>query len=293
MLYLGIDLGSYLCRFVLIKSCFDRDPKIIFDKVKVVNFGKVKPGMLITSAAKLRVEKAFESFSDYIKSADKIYCFATAALRNADKADEFISSLEEKFGVNVEIISPKKEIFLASLGCKSYFNKRSIILDVGSGSTEIALVEKTNSGIILVKKWISLNLGLGNNKSSNRGAELKRFETLIKSVKKTGFLLFSKCSILKTAYLYHHKKEPEDGAVFDSKSLTKAKNDLKKLAATNSLKYADIAKKRSALLKSGLPWISDLVELSGFEKIIIAEKGVKEGMLESMLNETKRSASVV
>jgi exopolyphosphatase/guanosine-5'-triphosphate,3'-diphosphate pyrophosphatase len=293
MLYVAIDLGTYLFRCIAIKKNKLNEPgEIVLDQVCVVNFGKVRPGMKLSSSVKTRIEKAFEKFSFYIKSADKRKCFATEALRCVSDSDAFVKNIQQRFGIRIEIISPKKEIYLSALGCQDYFDKEALVLDVGSGSTEIARVVKNKNGQIVVKDWVSLKLGLVNclHFASKQKKELERLHVFAKKNRNLS-LICAKCSVLKTSYMLFHKTHNvADGVYFQQQDL-EVVNETIKSSDPNELKTNPyIGNKVISLVKKGLPWVVDVIKAIDPSNIMISERGMKEGLIESMIYEAQKSS---
>jgi exopolyphosphatase / guanosine-5'-triphosphate,3'-diphosphate pyrophosphatase len=86
--------------------------------------------------------KRFRSIAE-ARGAEQIVAIATASLREANNAANFIRAVEQKTGIRVEVLSGVEEARLiglaASLGCAQ--KSSSINIDIGGGSTEISLFQ--------------------------------------------------------------------------------------------------------------------------------------------------------
>ncbi|NRA12592.1 MAG: hypothetical protein HRT57_11615 [Crocinitomicaceae bacterium] len=73
--------------------------------------------------------------------------YGTSALRDAKNGDLFIKEVKEQAGIQIDIISGKKEIGLIYQGVKwlHNFDNPGIIMDIGGGSTEFIFAN--NSGV--------------------------------------------------------------------------------------------------------------------------------------------------
>lgn len=71
-----------------------------------------------------------------LNGAKSIFAFATAAVRNSVNGNEFISLVNAKTGVKVEVVSGETEAELASLGA---IGKTGAVIDIGGASTEIII----------------------------------------------------------------------------------------------------------------------------------------------------------
>lgn len=83
---------------------------------------------------------------------EKIFAFATSAVRDAKNGREFVNNIKTKFNLEVEVISGDREADLIFKGvCESMFlyNETILVLDIGGGSNEFIMARKDN---ILWKK---------------------------------------------------------------------------------------------------------------------------------------------
>jgi|GEM_PF-3438806 len=313
MIYVGIDLGTYLCRFILAENGNKKPTKngkagtiagqeqtsiedrfnVLSYNTCVVNFGNMEPGKAITKQTIYRIERIFEKFKKYIDEHKGkkivIKCVATAALRYSPSAQEIIERVERKYKIKIEVIAPEHEIYLAALGCQDQIDNKAIVLDIGSGSTEIAYVTKNNNHIE-VHDYISLDLGLINNGTTKekRNQTLAELDTFIKKYKNIR-IICSKCNTLKIAYNYFHKKR--DGSVegqkFGLAELSKVVQIFNKMDTNALKKVPNIGAKKMRLIKCGLPWVHLIFKRIGIEHIILSEYGLKEGIILDMMNKTQ------
>lgn len=72
----------------------------------------------------------------------EVRAIATSALRNASNGPDFISDVEEKTGIAIEIIDGDQEAIFIYLGISAagcLTSKNSLIVDIGGGSTEFII----------------------------------------------------------------------------------------------------------------------------------------------------------
>jgi exopolyphosphatase/guanosine-5'-triphosphate,3'-diphosphate pyrophosphatase len=108
----------------------------------------------ITEEATERALVALEAQLGAIKNqyCDKVLAFATAALRNASNAAQFVDRVREQLGMNIHIISGEQEADMIYNGVQLagiLSRNSSLILDIGGGSTEFIIA---NDEEILWKK---------------------------------------------------------------------------------------------------------------------------------------------
>jgi len=289
MLYAGLDLGTYLFRFVLARKNLKMANKfeVIKSDTIVINFGIMEPGKMISEPVTQRMERAFSKVKDYIAPFDvKLRCVGTAALRYSPMASDVIENLSEKFGIHVEIISPAEEIYLAALGCQKYIASDAVVIDIGSGSSELAYVIKTPSGIE-VRDYVSLNLGLLNNLTTAkiREEEFTKLENFaIKYQNKS--VVCSKCTTLKIAYNYFHKKNQAhlNGKMLEMADLKFSLNEFYKMKNDFLRGVPGIGARQVKLVKVGLPWVHEILHRLRCKQVMLCENGLKEGIVLDLMS---------
>lgn len=113
----------------------------------------------ITPDAISRAINALNHFLDVCKQyqVEKLTAIGTSAIRDASNAPNFIDEVEQKLGVQIQVVSGLQEAELIYQGVKwSYpFNESATIMDIGGGSTEFVFA--TKNGIC---ELVSLNIGV-------------------------------------------------------------------------------------------------------------------------------------
>lgn len=75
---------------------------------------------------------------------DKVFAFATAAVRSAVNGEMFVRKAKEKSKIKIEVISGAREAELICYGvrqCIDLKGKPSLIMDIGGGSTEFIIAD--------------------------------------------------------------------------------------------------------------------------------------------------------
>jgi exopolyphosphatase/guanosine-5'-triphosphate,3'-diphosphate pyrophosphatase len=97
---------------------------------------------------KSSLEKTFEACKQFKAKIDKcnpekVIFIATSAARDAKNSDELINGVEKILGIKPKIINGETEALYSFLGVISSVKKKltnlSVVIDIGGGSTEIAL----------------------------------------------------------------------------------------------------------------------------------------------------------
>lgn len=139
-----IDIGSHSIRLVMFDR-LARYPYPIFDERITAKLGKEldKTGNLNMASIETALS-AMLRFAQILKplSSHQVTIIATAAMRRAKNAKEFLVPAEKILQKKIKIISPEEEAAFMVKGLTSHIpNLTGIVVDLGGGSTEIALVK--------------------------------------------------------------------------------------------------------------------------------------------------------
>ncbi|MDD6995814.1 MAG: hypothetical protein SPH68_03310 [Candidatus Borkfalkiaceae bacterium] len=128
-----IDVGSNSVRLMLLA-----DGKVLYKTLETTRLGEAFSKNL-QGAAQRRTAEAIAAFVARAKSegAKKIYAFATAAVREAENRNDFLSLVEKTSGLNIEVVSGETEAALGMSGALK--NADGAVLDAGGASTELAV----------------------------------------------------------------------------------------------------------------------------------------------------------
>jgi len=146
-----IDLGTNTCNLLIAEVKSDgKAGQIFYQGTEAVRIGEggINKGVLTEEAFK-RAESALLKHLDKIKkySAEKIFAFATSAVRDASNKNEFFKYIRGKTGISLQIISGEREAELIFKGVLFAFGKipdDSLILDIGGGSNEYIFTSGNN-----------------------------------------------------------------------------------------------------------------------------------------------------
>src|SRR4051812_26505417 len=98
--------------------------------------------------------KAFERGIDALKKykktirrykAERVVALATSAIREASNGDKFINRVKVETGISIKKISGNEEAGLIYLGVRKAVkmsDKKSLIMDIGGGSTEFIIADE-------------------------------------------------------------------------------------------------------------------------------------------------------
>lgn len=135
MIISAIDVGSNSVRLATFA-----DGKTLYKRITTTRLGE---GLALTGElSPAAMERTSAVIAEYIKTArqdgaQKIYAFATAAVRAAKNGKDFISLVKNSCGLTVEIISGETEAEIGLLGALGYADGGMI--DLGGASTELTV----------------------------------------------------------------------------------------------------------------------------------------------------------
>jgi len=154
-----IDIGTNTVNLLIV----DRDG----NQFKTIHSERTGVGLghgginnsIITKPAFKRGIDCLNQYSDICKAhhTDKIKAFGTSALRHASNASDFIKQVKKNTNIDIDILNGQAEAQLIYNGIKHAYSfpEKSVIMDIGGGSTEFILADKT--GVI---DKLSLEIGV-------------------------------------------------------------------------------------------------------------------------------------
>ena len=145
MKFAAIDIGSNSIKLVVVDAAASDSFAVLSREREVVRLGHetLMKGHLGRGAI-LRATDCIRRLRSIAEArgAERIVATATAAVREANNAANFIKAVEHKTGIKVEVLSGIEEARLiglaASQSCSSK-NLSSLNIDIGGGSTEISI----------------------------------------------------------------------------------------------------------------------------------------------------------
>lgn len=146
-----IDLGTNTFNLLVVETDQQSNEyKVLYNNKLPVKLGKsgidkkeIKPDAI--SRGLTAIEKHLQTITEF--QSDKVYAFATSAIRSARNGEQFISLVKQKFGIDVEVITGDREAELVYYGVKqavSLDQSYVLIMDIGGGSIEFVVANRDN-----------------------------------------------------------------------------------------------------------------------------------------------------
>ena len=278
MKYAVIDIGSNSVRLMISCDGISGDKDVITTKL-----AEGMRGGYLEIGAMQRTVAAISFLCKKAKDClvDKLYVFATAAVRKAKNRDEFLIEVKNECGVDVDVVSGDLEGKLGYVGALA--GKDGGIIDVGGASTEITVVA---GGVQLYVK--SVDVGAVSVKDCCGQDKIKAEAFLLGQVKeygevpKTEFYAIggtatSVAAILQELDPYDPKKV--DGFLINKNQLISLKDRLYDLSVEERKELKGLRSERAEVIASGVAILCAVIEKLGVDKIIVSEKDNLEGYL--------------
>ncbi len=142
-----IDLGTNTFNLLVVEVGDDQCYRILYNNKLPVKLGKsgidkkeIRPDAIT------RGLNAIERHLNTIKEhgADRTFAIATSGIRSAKNGDQFVKMIQQRFNLEVEIITGDREAELIYYGVKQAINlgsEKNLILDIGGGSIEFIIAD--------------------------------------------------------------------------------------------------------------------------------------------------------
>lgn len=315
--YAAIDLGTNSCRLV-IASPTPTAFRIIetFSKVTRLGEGIIKDNILSPQAIR-RTVSALKVCSGVIHEYSPITNFryvATAACRRAKNYQQFLNTVKKETGLNIEIISSKEESRLAVVGCLPLLNRnirRTLVFDIGGGSTEISLARVTNAGNTFIEGFVSLPYGVVTISEAFPAKEMTSlaYDTIIErthnmlqefdekyqiseAIAKQEIQVIGTSGTVTVLGAVHlnlprYNRNAVDGLSILKTDLDKTIAKIKRIGEDGRRKHSCIGPQKSDLTMAGCAIIEGILSFWPILEITIADRGIREGILLDMMHAGK------
>lgn len=316
-IYSAIDLGTNNCR-LLVAQQTETGFRVIDSFSRIVRLGEglSRDGTLSVNA----IDRTIEALNICVSKVQRrgvthMRNVATQACREAKNCDEFIERVEKEVRIKLHIIDPKEEARLAVLGCKALLDKKyrkAIVFDIGGGSTELIWVKISRRGNPEIIDWMSIPFGVVNlsekygtleKVSDTNYAEMK--QTIVNAIKVFGeknniqeevargkIQLLGTSGTITTLTSMHleletYDRSRVDGAWVKSNQIKELCEQLSKLNYDQRVALKSIGQDRADLVVAGCAILEAIMELWPIDRIRVADRGIREGMLLDMMEKNK------
>ncbi len=142
-----LDLGTNTFNLLVAEPSDEKGLQIIHSSKEPVKLGqggindhKITPEAFARGIT--AIEKHYKKINTY--KANKIYAYATSAIRDAHNGKDFLNEIDHRFDLYVNIIPGEREAELIYKGVRQSHNferEKVLILDIGGGSIEFIIAD--------------------------------------------------------------------------------------------------------------------------------------------------------
>jgi exopolyphosphatase/guanosine-5'-triphosphate,3'-diphosphate pyrophosphatase len=312
--YAALDLGTNNCRLLVARPTADGFRVIdAFSRIVRLGEGLSLTGRLSEQAIARTVE-ALRICRDKMaaRGVTRARTIATEACRSAVNGAEFVDQVRDRLGIELEIVDRETEARLAAAGAGDLADRdaRSIVMfDIGGGSSEIVWlgVDARSGRVGRVQAWESLRLGVVSLAEKFGGVDVREevfvamqahvAEALVSFVAKVAhetrcerFHLLGTSGTVTTIAGVHLNLPRYDRRAVDGLWLVRAEVD-HAVARLRAMTYAErvanacIGRERADLVLAGCAILEAIRDRFPAERLRIADRGLREGILTQMMRE--------
>ena len=264
------------------------------------------------------------------RGAQHVRAVATQACRAAANGGQFIDEVAARTGLRLRIISPREEAQLSVAGCLSLLDrqaKAALVLDVGGGSTELSWIDLTKPGLdveprrlahwrLPIEAWLSVPIGvvtLAEHFPESDPPTAGWFRSMVEAIK-TEIAGFRHADRLRAAFtggrahlvgtsgaitslaglhlgLERYDRNRVDGLWMSRADCEAAAARLTALNAAERARQPCIGPDRADLVLAGAAILQAVQELWPCERVRVADRGLREGLLLSLMSDQRRGRS--
>lgn len=256
---------------------------------------------------------------------ERVRCVATEACRVAENGQEFLARVERDVGLNIEVLDREKEAILAVSGCASLIDYRAdyaLVFDIGGGSSELIWLDLSKSGENsspeaqrhpgmrpAIAAWTSLPVGVVTlaEKFGGHDVTVESFEAMVRHVSDlvapfeqahnfrsriagaNVHLLGTSGTVTTVAGIHlglkRYDRARVDGCWMDVSDVQSVTSNLLRRSYRERVAEPCIGQDRADLVLAGCAILEALLRLWPSERLRVADRGLREGILASLMSE--------
>ena len=312
--YAALDLGTNNCRLLIARPEGENFTVIdAFSRVVRLGEGLAASGQLSDEAMD-RALGALHVCAEKLRRRNVFLArsVATEACRRAANGEAFIERVRAETGIALDIISAQEEARLAVLGCHILLESGhgpAVIFDIGGGSTELVLIEP-GERVPRIIDWASVPWGVvsltdtvGREEGGSKVDRLDRYarmRTLVSesfapfAARVAGAsraedirLLGTSGTVTTLASLHlelpQYDRRAVDGLIVPSGSMREITTRLSAMSPEDRRRLPCIGNDRADLVVAGCAILDSILDIWPAERLGVADRGIREGILRSLM----------
>jgi exopolyphosphatase/guanosine-5'-triphosphate,3'-diphosphate pyrophosphatase len=312
-----LDLGTNNCRLLIARATSDERFRAVDSFSRIVRLGEgVAVTGKISPEAMERTIEALKICASHIARAKavRVRAIATQAARLASNAGELVARARDEAGIALEVISAEDEADLAALGCAPLIGRRykgALIFDIGGGSTEVIHLRRAKNGQGFEKIFaaslpfgvVTLSESHGAAAQSRQGFERMREMMLAAFAPYAAekfdhefdpgheHLLGTSGTVTTLAALAlkltRYQRSKVDGSWHQTSQMLKMVERVAGMDRAALAKLGPIGPERADLMLAGSAVFAAICALWPSRMLRVADRGLREGMLRRMRQESQ------
>ena len=311
--YAALDLGTNNCRLLVARPA-GHGFRVIDAFSRIIRLGEgISASGRISEAAIERAVSALSVCRDKMRHrhAGRARLIATEACRAAENGDDFRARISNEVGLDLEIIDRKTEATLAATGCTPLIDPDTdgvILFDIGGGSSELVrlgpcIPTRRGPPKPTIEGWVSVPLGVVTLAERYGGHEVTRavFEAMIAEVagRIADFVAahrgdLTRMHLLGTSgtvttiagvflELPRYERRRVDGCWLADTEVTDVTERLLAMSYDERVANPCIGAERADLVLAGCAILEAIRRAFPCERLRVADRGLREGMLVEMM----------
>ena len=324
--FAALDLGTNNCR-LLIAQPTQRGFRIVDAYSRIVRLGEgLSQSGRLSEAAMERALAALRVCADKVRRRQpvRLRAIATQACRTAANGAEFLAEVEARTGIALHIISPREEARLSVAGCSNLIDRETdaaLVLDVGGGSTELAWLDLRQRrsearGAPPIAAWLSVPIGVVTlaerfpEREAPGAASQAWFGRMVEAMRDPiaefagaealrdlfdaghGHLIGTSGAITSLAGLHlglpRYDRSRVDGLWMTRAECEAVRARLAALTPDERARQPCIGPDRADLVLAGAAILEAVQSVWPCERVRVADRGLREGVLMSLMSERRR-----
>ena len=307
-----LDLGSNNCRLLIARPADGGEFRVVDSFSRIVRLGEgVAAAGRLSDAAVERTIAALKICAQRIKDsgATHVRAIATAAARAASNSAELVARAKNEAGISLEIVNEEEEARLASIGCAPLIGRGyegALVFDIGGGSTELIWIRReggemktvysssTPVGVVTLAEDIA-NVAMDSASfDAMRARMIARFALVrekmdaIRAFSREAHHLLGTSGTVTTLAavamgLDRYIRSKVDASWHDCEDILKVVDRLIALDHAGRAAIGSIGPDRADLVLPGCAIFAAIHALWPCEKLRVADRGLREGMLRELM----------
>jgi exopolyphosphatase/guanosine-5'-triphosphate,3'-diphosphate pyrophosphatase len=315
--YAALDLGTNNCRLLVARPTREGFRVVdAFSRIIRLGEGITASGRL-SEEATVRAVEALRICRAKMKNrgVTRARLIATEACRSAENGGAFLERVRDEVGIALEVVDRETEARLAATGCTPLIDPQAsgvILFDIGGGSSELVRLDRPTPTRFgppppEVRGWMSIPAGVVTLAERHGGIDVSRavFETMVSEI--SAFveqfaaqygtstdglhLLGTSGTVTTIAGVYlelpRYERRYVDGCWLSDKQVSGVTERLLAMSYDDRVANPCIGAERADLVLAGCAILEAIRRAFPCERLRVADRGLREGMLVQMMREDK------